>query len=255
MPVVGARAIERMNVPGAGPVPVPVGEEAWLRSRSAVPGTVVPVAVREVTMAVSVMPVTMHVMPVPMRAIPVAMTVGAVRATVVPVGAWMNPVRMEVERVGVPVVSVGVPPLAVRPGRRRGVGMGHREEGDEGPEREPRDRIASAPSSVPVVVPPPRLGGAGDGQQGRKREYRQPHRASSRTEAPGRAPANVRNVHPAPSRSAASHSRLPHAGVKPAARGYGNRQPATRPGASRKARDGRPLLRDADVYTIVRDAD
>lgn len=165
--VVGARAVERMNVPGAGPVAVPVGEEARPRRRPVVPGGVSSVVVSVMPVAVLEMPVAMRVMPV---AVAVAVAVDAVRATVMPVGAWMNPVRMEVERVGVPVVSVGVPPIAVRPGRRRGVGMGHREERHEGAEREPRDRIASP--SVPVVVPSPRLGGAGDGEQGRKREHR-----------------------------------------------------------------------------------
>ena len=135
-------------------------------------------AMGEMTVAVSVIPVAVFEMPVAMRVMPVTMTVSAVRATVMPVGAWMNPVRVEVAPMGVPVVSVGVPALVeARPWRRGGVGVGHREEGDERTEREPRDRIAAP---VPVVVSPARLGGADDGEQGRESEYRPPHRASSR---------------------------------------------------------------------------
>ena len=164
MPVAGARAVERMDVPGAGPVPVPVGEEARPRRRPTVPRRVSPILVGKMT--------------VEMRVMTVAVAVDAAGVAMMPVGAGMDPVRMEMERMGVPVVSVGVPPMAVRPGRRRGVGMGHREESHEGSEREPRDRIASA--SVPVVVPPPRLGGAGDGEHDRESECGTSHRAFSR---------------------------------------------------------------------------
>ena len=202
VPVEGARAVEGMNVPGAGPVPVPVGEEARPRSRPAVAGGVVPLAV-EMAVAVSVMPVAM-------RSVPVA--VDAAGVAVVPVGARVNPVRMEVERMGMPVVSVGVPGLVVvRPGRRCGVGMGHREEGDERAEREPRGGIAAP---VPVVMPPPRLGGAGNGEHGHKREHWQRCRAPLPTQPSGHAPANVRNVHHTPSGSVAPHFELPRPGVK-----------------------------------------
>ena len=157
-----------MDVPGAGPVPVPVGEEARPRSRPAVTGGVAPVAVSKIAVAVSVMPVAVCVMPVAVDAAGVAVMV---------VGARMDPVRMQVQGMGMPVVSVGVPRAVVRPRGRRGVGMSHREEGDERAEREPRDRIAAP---VPVVVSPARLGGAGDGEQGRESECGTPHRASSR---------------------------------------------------------------------------
>ena len=138
------------------------------------------------------------------------MTGGVVRVPMAmdAVGVTVMPVGMQVECVGVPVMPVGVPRMVVR----RGVGMGDREERHERAEREPRDRI---PAAMPVPVPAPRLRGAGKGQHGRENEHRQPHRASSRTEAPGRAPADVRNVHYTPSGSAASHSELPPAGVKP----------------------------------------
>ena len=168
MTVEGARAVEQMNVPRAGPVPVPVGEDARPRSRPAVTGSVSPVAMGK-------MPVSISVMPVTMRSVPVA--VDAAGVAMMPVGARMNPVRMEVEPMGVPVVSVGVPALVVaRPGWRRGVGMGHREEGDERAEREPRDRIAAP---VPVVVPPSRLGGPGDGDHGRENECCRSYRGQS----------------------------------------------------------------------------
>ena len=128
-------------------------------------------------MAMGEMAVAVSVMPLAMRVMPVAMTVGAVRATVMPVGAWMDPVRVEVAPMSVPVVSVGVPALVeARPGRRRGVGVGHREEGDERAEREPRDRIAAP---VPVVVSPARLGGAGDGDHGRENECCRSYRGQS----------------------------------------------------------------------------
>ena len=133
------------------------------------PGGVAPVAVGKIAVAVSAMPVPMRVMPVPVA-------VGTVRVTVMPVGALVNPMWMEVEPMGMPVVPVGVPGTVVRPRGRRGVGMGHREEGDERAEREPRDRIAAP---VPVVVPPTRLGGAGDGEHGRESECGTSHRASS----------------------------------------------------------------------------
>lgn len=177
MPVVGARVVERMDVPGAGPVPVPLGEEAWPRSRPAVTGGVAPVAVGKMAVAVSVMPVAVRTMPVAMRVMPVAVAVDPAGVAVMPVGARMDPVRMQVERMGMPVVSVEVPPMVVRPRGRCGVGMGHREESDERAEREPRNRIAAA---VPVMMPPPRLGGAGDGEQGRESEYGTSHRAFSR---------------------------------------------------------------------------
>ena len=193
--VVGARTIERMNVPGTGPVMVPFGEEARSGSRPAVTGALVPVAVGKVPLAESVMPVSVD-------------TAGV---AVIPVGARVESVRVEVQSVGVPVMSVGVPRV-VRPGSRRGVGMGNREEGDQRAEREPRNCIAAA--AVPAMVPPPRLRGAGKEEHGRKSEYRKPHRASLPTETSGRAAANVCNFHHTPSRSAASHSDLPRAGVK-----------------------------------------
>ena len=170
VPVMGARAVERMDVPGAGPVAVPVGEEARPRRGSAVTGGAAPVAVGKMAVSESMVPVAMHMMPV-------AVTVDAAGMAVMPVGARMDPVRMQVQGMGMPVVSVGVPPMAVRPRRRRGVGMGHREEGDERAEREPRDRIAAP---VPVVVSPARLGGAGDGEHGRESECGTSHRASSK---------------------------------------------------------------------------
>ena len=55
MAVMGARAAERMDVPGAGAVAVPVGEEARPGSRPAVTGDVMRVAVDGVR--VPVMPV------------------------------------------------------------------------------------------------------------------------------------------------------------------------------------------------------
>ena len=164
MTVVGARAVEGMNVPGAEPVMVPVGEEARPRSRPAVAGGVARVAVGK-------MPVAVSAIPVAVRVVPVAVAVDPPRVTVMPVGARMDPVRMEMEGMGMPVVSVGVPRTVVRPGSRRGVGMGHREEGHEGSEREPRDRIAAA-APVPVMVSPARLGGAGKGEHGRESERR-----------------------------------------------------------------------------------
>ena len=170
VPVVGARAVERMDVPGAGPVPVPFGEEARPRSHSAVTGGVAPVPVGKMAATVSVMPVAVRVMPV-------AVAVDPAGVAVMPVGARMDPVRMQVEGMGMPVVSVEVPPMVVRLRGRRGVGMGHREERDERAEREPRDRIAAP---VPVVMPPPRLGGAGEGEHGRENECGTSHRASSR---------------------------------------------------------------------------
>ncbi len=170
VPVVGARAVERMDVPGAGPVAVPIGEEARTRSRSAVTGGVAPVAVGKMAVAVSVMPVAVRVMPV-------AVAVDAAGVAVMPVGARMHPVRMQVEGMSMAVVSVEVPPMVVRPRGRCGVDVGHREEGDERAEREPRDRVAAA---VPVVMSPARLGGTGDGEKGRESECGTSHRASSR---------------------------------------------------------------------------
>ena len=203
---------------------MPVGEEARPRSRPAVTGGVAPVAVGEVTVAVSAMPVAVGVMPV-------AMTVGAAGVAVMPVRAWMNPVSMEVAPMGVPVVSVGVPRTVVRPGWRRGVGMGHREEGHERPEREPRDRIAAP---VPVVVSPPRLGGAGNGEHGHESEYQPPHRSPSRT-------GNRRTP-----RNGANPRRLRLACIV---------NPIVQQSSPPPARQGRPLLLDPVVYTIVRDAD
>ena len=55
----GARVAERMNVPGAGPVAVPVGEEARPGRRPAVTGDVAPVTVDDMRVSV------MHVMHVP----------------------------------------------------------------------------------------------------------------------------------------------------------------------------------------------
>ena len=133
----GARASKRMNVPCAGSVAMPVGEEARFGSRPAVAVGVVPVAM-------PAMRVVVHVMPV--------------------------------------VESVGVPRV-MRSARRRGVvGVRDREEGHERPECEPRGEVAVV---VPVVMPPPRLGGAGKGEHGHEREseYGSPHRASSRTGA------------------------------------------------------------------------
>ena len=165
-------------------MPVPVREEVRPRIRSAVTGGVAPVAVGKMAVAVSVvpvamrvMPVAMHMMPVAMRVVPVAVAVNAAGVAVMSVGARMDPVRMQVEGMGMPVVSVVVPPMVVRPRGRRGVGMGHGEEGDERAEREPRDRIAAP---VPVVVSPASLGGPGDGEQGRESECGTSHRASSR---------------------------------------------------------------------------
>ena len=173
-----------MDVPGAGPVAVPVGEEARPRRGSAVTGGAAPVAVGKMAVSESMVPVAMHMMPVAMRVMPVAMhmmpvavTVDAAGMAVMPVGPRMDHVRMQVQGMGMSVVSVVMPPMVVRPRGRRGVGMGHREEGDERAEREPRDRIAAP---VPVVVSPARLGGAGDGKQGRESECGTSHRASSR---------------------------------------------------------------------------
>ena len=167
VPVVGARAVERMDVPGAGPVAVPIGEEARTRSRSAVTGGVAPVAVGKMAVAVSVMPVAVRVMPVAVHVMPVEVAVDAAGVAVMPVGARMHPVRMQVEGMSMAVVSVEVPPMVVRPRGRCGVDVGHREEGDERAEREPRDRVAA---TVPVVMSPARLGGTGDGEQGRESE-------------------------------------------------------------------------------------
>jgi len=92
----------------------------------------------------------------------------------------MNPVRMKAERVGMPVAAVGMPgPVAPRPERRRGVvGMvGHREEGEERADREPRHRIAVV--SV-VVVSPARLGDTDNREHGRNRKYEPSHAASSK---------------------------------------------------------------------------
>ena len=154
-------------------------------------GGVAPVAVGKMAVAVSVMPVAV-------RVVSVAVAVDAAGVAVMPVRKRMDPVRMQVRGMGMPVVSVGMPRTVVRPRGGRGVGMGHREEGDERAEREPRHRIASP--CVPGVVPPPRLGSAGDGKHGREREHREPRRAPLPTQPSGRPPANVRNVHHTPSR-------------------------------------------------------
>ena len=195
-----------MDVPGAGPVTVPVGANAWPGARPLMAGVVVHVAKSAI-----------RVMRVAMRAMPVPMTVDAPGVTVMPVGSRVNAVGVQVEPVGVPVMSVRMPRL-VRPGVRRRVRMGHREEGDERAEGEPRGGITAASAYVPAMVPPPRLGGAGKGEQGGKSEYRKPHRASLPTEPAGRAPANVVELHHPPPRPTASHSEPPRTGVKPAAR-------------------------------------
>lgn len=151
--VVGTRAIERMNVPCARAVTVPVGEEARPGSRTVVTGGVPPVAVPAVRV--------------------VTVAEDAARVPMVPVGARLEPVRVEVERVGVPVMSVGVPvmsvdmPRVMRPGSGRGVSVGDREKGHERPEREPRGEVAIA---VPVVMPPSRLGGTAKGDHDRDRQ-------------------------------------------------------------------------------------
>ena len=150
--VVGAGAIERMDVPGAGPVTVPVGEEARSGNGPPVTGGVVPVVAGK--------------MPVTKIAVTVAMTVGA----------RMKPVGVMVKCVGVPVMSVGVPRMVVRPGRGHGVGMGDREERHERPEREPRGGIAAA---MAAMMSPARLGSTGDGEHGRENECGTSHRASS----------------------------------------------------------------------------
>ena len=167
--VVGAGAVEHMDVPGAGPVTVPVGEKARPGNGPPVTGGVVPVVAGK-------MPVTEIAVTVAMRAMPVAVTVDVVRAAVMTVGARMEPMGVEVKGVGVPVMSVRVPRMVVRPGRRRGVGMGDREERHERPEREPRGGIAAA---VPAMMPPARLGGTGDREHGRENECGTSHRASS----------------------------------------------------------------------------
>jgi len=92
----------------------------------------------------------------------------------------MNPVRMKVERMGMPVAAVGMPgPVAPRPERRRGVvGMvGHREEGEERADREPRHRIVAVPV---VVVSPTRLGGTDNREHGRNHKHEPSHDASSK---------------------------------------------------------------------------
>ena len=153
-----------------GAAPVAVG-------KMAVAVSMVPVAMGGMAVSDSMVPMAMREMPVAVHMMPVAVAVEAAGVAVMPVGARMDPVRMQVQGMGMPVVSVGVPRTVARPRGRRGVGMGHREEGDERAEREPRDRI-SAP--VPVVVPPARLGGPGNGEQGRESECGTSHRASSR---------------------------------------------------------------------------
>ena len=194
-------------------------------------GGVVPLTVGKMTVAVSAMPVAMLEMPVPM-------TVDTADVAVMPVGAWMDPVRMEVEPMGMPVVPVGVPRTVVRPRGRRGVGMGHREEGDERAEREPRDRIAAP---VPVVVSPARLGGAGDGEHSRESECGTSHRASSW--AGNRL--TPRSGGTALLRDAPSHPAPPHCGPRRAA--VKSQSPPAPP--------GRLLPLDTNVYTIARDDD
>ena len=109
--VVGARAVERVNVPGSGAVTVPVGEKARPRRRPVMAGGVVPVAGGQ--------------MPIPVPVIPLAVAVDAAGVTVIPVGSRLNSVGVEVQSVGVPLMSVRVPRV-VRPGSRRAVGMGNR---------------------------------------------------------------------------------------------------------------------------------
>ena len=245
----GAGVVEQMDVPGAGPVTVPVGANAQPGTRPLMAGGVVPVA----RSAIRVVRVAMRAMPVPVT----------VEAAGVTVGARVNAVGVQVEPVGVPVMSVRMPRV-VRPGIRRGVGMGHREEGDERAEGEPRDGITAASASVPAMVPPPRLGGAGKDEQSGKSEYRKPHHASLPTEPTSRAPANVAKLHHPPPRSAASHSEPPRTGVKSAARllRASASGPATvaavaegRRATAREARQKRAFPADANVYTIVCDDD
>jgi len=201
----GAGTVEQMNVPGAGPVTVPIRANARPGARPLVAGGVVPVARSPI-----------RVMRVAMRAMPVPVTVDAAGVTVMPVGSRVNAVGVQVEPVGVPVMSVRMPRV-LRPGVRGGVGVGHREEGDERAEGEPRDGIATASAAaVPAMVPPPGLGGAGKDEQSGKSEYRKPHRASLPTEPAGRAPANAARLHHPPPRPTAPHSEPPRTGVKPA---------------------------------------
>ena len=225
-------------------MPVPAGEEARPRSRSTVTGGVAHVAVGKMAVAVSVMPVAVSVMPV-------AVAVDAAGVAVMPVGARMDPVRMQVQAMGMPVVSVSVP-RAVRPGRRRGMGMsmGNGEERHERAEREPRDRIAAP---VPVMVPPARLRTTGKDKRGCENETRQPRRTSPPTSSSGHVPANVCSAHHAPSRSAVSHFELPRRGVKRETAGRSRDQPPVRAARHQpsSAPGKRPTTRTLSAFTLM----
>ena len=244
MTVVGARVIERVNVPGTGAVMVPVGEVP--RARSPTVATLV-----VLTATTGEMPVTESVMSVTVRAMPVAVSVVPAGMAMMPVGGRVDRVGVEVQSVGVPVVSMSVP-RAVRPGRRRGLGMGmgNGEERHQRAERKPRDRIAAA---VPVVMPPARLGTTGKDEHGCESEYGPLHVASSiRGGASRRRTAEVRDArsHPAP-----RHCEPRGAGVKPARGQTGKGSPrANRPSArlhlvaDQKTGSRRPMkIREDDV--------
>ena len=161
-------------MPGAGTVTVPVGQDARHRNRPATVVGLVPMAMGEMSVAQTAMPVTV-------RVVPVAVTVDGARVAVIPVGARMESVVVQVEPVSVPAMSVGVPHV-MRPGVRRGLGMGHREEGHERAEREPRDRVAA--TAVSVMESPARLRGTGERDHRHESEYGTSHHVSSARDFP-----------------------------------------------------------------------